>query len=105
MNISRRVIFNLTTLTSASLGGWYLGRCFEQKQRLNEEDNGTARIQKLPGLPLFGTVSAATPFTPVEKNFEMGTKVSIATRVSEVGRGLVSTNQQLTCINNLLFGI
>lgn len=90
MNISRRVIFNLTTLTSASLGGWYLGRYFEQKQRLNEEDNGTTQIQKMPGLPLFGTVSAATPFTPVEKNFEMGLKVSIATRVSEVGKSLVS---------------
>lgn len=40
----------------------------------------------MPGLPLFGTVSAATPLTPVESNHDMGSEVSsTATRVSQVG--------------------
>jgi len=83
------MVFNLTTLSSASLGGWYFGRFFEQRQYLNEENNGiyassTAGIRNMPGLPLFGTVSAAISLIPVESNLEMGSKVSSATRVSQV---------------------
>jgi len=39
----------------------------------------------MPGLPLYGTVSAATPLIPAEKNSGMGSKLSSAAmRVSQV---------------------
>nr|XP_012220787.1 PREDICTED: endonuclease G, mitochondrial [Linepithema humile] len=87
---ARRMVFNLTALTSASLGGWYFSKFFEQRRCSNEENNGiyassTAGIRSMPGLPLFGTVSAAVPLTPVEGNPEMGSKMSsTATRVSQI---------------------
>ncbi|XP_072745711.1 endonuclease G, mitochondrial [Anoplolepis gracilipes] len=86
----RQVAFNLTALTSVGLGGWYLGKFSEQRRHSNEKDNETSvlsrmPIQSMPGLPLFGTVSAATSLTFDESNREMGSKVSsIATRVSQI---------------------
>ncbi|XP_012537296.2 endonuclease G, mitochondrial [Monomorium pharaonis] len=84
----RRAAFNLTALTSVALGGWYLGKFSEQRRY--SEDNETcrlsaARIHNMPGLPVFGTVSAATPLTPAESNYNMGSKVSSnVTRVSQI---------------------
>lgn len=87
-------MFNLTALTSASFGGFIFGKYFEQRRYSNEENNGiyassVASIQSMPGLPLFGTVSAAAPLIPVERptedNLEMGSKISsTATRVSQI---------------------
>lgn len=90
MNSIKQVAFNLTTLSSVGLGGWYLGKLSEQKRYSNEKDNETSilsriPIRSMPGLPLFGTVSAATSLTSAESIREMGSKVSsIATRVSQV---------------------
>jgi len=94
MNSVKRIAFNLTALTSVGLGGWCLGKFSEQRQY--SKDNETSvlsevRIRNMPGLPLFGTVSAATPLTPAESNHDMGSKVSsTVTRVSQVSenRGL-----------------
>lgn len=90
MNDVRQVAFNLTTLISVGLGSWYLGKFSEQKRHSNEKDNEMSilsriPIRSMPGLPLFGTVSAATSLTSAESNREMGSKVSsIATRMSQV---------------------
>lgn len=90
MNGMRRVAFHLTALTSVGVGGWYMGKFSEQRQY--SKDNETSvlsvtQIRNMPGLPLFGTVSAATPFTPAESyDNDMGSKVSSnITRVSQVG--------------------
>ncbi|XP_014482764.1 PREDICTED: endonuclease G, mitochondrial isoform X2 [Dinoponera quadriceps] len=90
MNSMSRVTLNLVTLSSVGLGGWYLGKFSERKRCSNEKDNGTikfskARICNMPALPLFGTVTAATPLTPVENKPEMGSKISsTAARISQV---------------------
>ncbi|XP_070166106.1 endonuclease G, mitochondrial [Polyergus mexicanus] len=90
MNGIRQVACTLTALTSVGLGGWYLGKFSEQRRHLNEKDNETSvlsrmPIRSMPGLPLFGTVSAATSLTSAESNRQMGSKVSsIATRVSQI---------------------
>jgi len=94
MNSVKRIAFNLTALSSVGLGGWCLGKFSEQRRY--SKDNETSvlsevRIRNMPGLPLFGTVSAATPLTPAESNYDMGSKVSsTVTRVSQVSenRGL-----------------
>lgn len=94
MNGIRQIAFNLTTLTSVGLGGWYLGKFSEQRRHLNEKDNETSvlsrmPIRSMPGLPLFGTVSAATSLTSTESNRQMGSQVSsIATRVSQVSNNV-----------------
>ncbi|XP_014482760.1 PREDICTED: endonuclease G, mitochondrial isoform X1 [Dinoponera quadriceps] len=90
MNSMSRVTLNLVTLSSVGLGGWYLGKFSERKRCSNEKDNGTikfskARICNMPALPLFGTVTAATPLTPVENKPEMGSKISsTAARISQI---------------------
>ncbi|EZA46389.1 Endonuclease G, mitochondrial [Ooceraea biroi] len=90
MNSVKRAAYNLTTLVSVGLGGWYLGKYSEQRRGESQEDNGTsmlsiARTRNMPGLPLYGTISAATAVTPAERNLEMGSKLSsAATRVSEI---------------------
>jgi len=91
MHRTKRIIYNFTTLASVGLGGWCLGKYSEQKRDENQnQDNGTSilstvRIRKMPGLPLYGTVSAATPLKTAENNLGMGSKLSsAATRVSQV---------------------
>lgn len=83
-----RIIIKLSTATTIGFSGWYLGKYSEQKRHLNTEirDSGNifsnVNIKEMPGLPLFGTVSAAVP---TEFNTEMGSKLSsTATRISEV---------------------
>ncbi|TGZ55954.1 Endonuclease G, mitochondrial [Temnothorax longispinosus] len=88
MNGMRQIVFNLTALTSVGMGGWYLGKFSEQRRY--SKDNETSvlsatHIRSMPGLPLFGTVSAATPLTPAESDHDMGSKVSsTVTRVSQI---------------------
>lgn len=90
MSGASRATLNFATLTSVGLGGWYLGRFFEQRRCTSEKDSGTlvsptTRICNMPALPLFGTVTAATPLSPIENKPEMGSKVSsTAARVSQV---------------------
>lgn len=80
----------ISALASASLGGWYAGQHFERSQHLNDDkDSGTSlfdnwKIKQKPGLPIFGTVSAASPIVPTD-NSDMGSKFSTtASRVGEV---------------------
>ena len=87
-----RFFLKVSTISTIGLGGWYLGKYSEQKQHLNREigDSRTSifsnvDIKGMPGLPLFGTVSAATAFVPAESEINMGSKLSsTAPRVSEI---------------------
>ncbi|XP_076232410.1 endonuclease G, mitochondrial [Calliopsis andreniformis] len=91
MKTLTNIILKVSTLSTVGLGGWYLGK-YSEKQQLNAEkrNNGASifsnvNIKNMPGLPLFGTVSAATAFVPAESEANMGIKSSsTATRVSEI---------------------
>ncbi|KRT83528.1 hypothetical protein AMK59_3939, partial [Oryctes borbonicus] len=52
-----RVLKKCLLISGISIGSFYCGVCYDKKTF-----NG---IKELPGLPLFGTVSAATTFSPV----------------------------------------
>ncbi|XP_003690946.1 endonuclease G, mitochondrial [Apis florea] len=88
MRVIMRIITKLSTVTTIGFSGWYLGKYSEQKRHLNTEIRDSenifsnVNIKEMPGLPLFGTVSAAVP---TEFNTEMGSKLSsTATRISEI---------------------
>lgn len=51
-------------LSSASVGGFIAGTTFERKYKL-WGDTTHQTFKTYPGLPIYGTVSAATPFSPV----------------------------------------
>lgn len=74
----------------SGLGGWYIGKYSKQGKHSHvEEDNGTSifhNIKRMPGLPIFGTVSAREKLLePSDVESEMGSKLSgTATRVSQV---------------------
>ncbi|KZC11918.1 PREDICTED: endonuclease G, mitochondrial [Dufourea novaeangliae] len=86
-----RIVLKMTALTTVGLGGWYIGKYSEEKKHLNEEEYcrtsilSDINIKRMPGLPLFGKVSAATTFVPAETGTDMGSKLSsTASRVSEI---------------------
>ncbi|XP_054006449.1 endonuclease G, mitochondrial isoform X1 [Hylaeus anthracinus] len=91
MKGSLKFILNLSSLTTVGFGGWYFGKYSEKKRYFDAEkdDSETSifhniNIRKMPGLPLFGTVSAATAYVPTETATDMGSKLSTASRVSEI---------------------
>lgn len=94
MKVFTKVILKVSTLSTVGFGGWYLGKYTEQNRQLNAENgnSGTCilsniNIKQMPGLPLFGTVSAATSFVPAESETNMGPRLSsTVTRVSEVSK-------------------
>lgn len=89
MTIITRIILKLSAATGVGFAGWCLGKFSEQKRHLNADIKNSGshiisnvNIKEMPGLPLFGTVSAAVP---MEVDTNMGSKLSsTATRVSEV---------------------
>ena len=90
-----RVTVQLTALTSAGLGGWYAGKNFERAQHLKvEKDDGECFLpylttRSMPALPIFGTVSAASPIVPAERNSDMGAKLATtASRTAEVSSSI-----------------
>lgn len=82
---SWKSVLKISSVTGAGIFGWYAGKHYEQYSNYNKGRHGVVYyhdIKRLPGLPIFGTVSAATPFDP---NAEMGTKLSVnESRVSQV---------------------
>lgn len=89
MGTVTRVILKLSAATTIGFSGWCLGKYSEQQRHLNAEirDSGTniisnVNIKKMPGLPVFGTVSAAVP---IQVDTNMGSKLSTtSTRVAEI---------------------
>ncbi|CAK9810875.1 Endonuclease G, mitochondrial [Anthophora quadrimaculata] len=89
MTTITRFIIKLSATTAIGISGFYLGKYSEQLNT-GKRDSGTSvfsnvNIKEMPGLPLFGTVSAATAYIPKENEIDMGSKLSsTATRVSEI---------------------
>lgn len=52
---------NVGLMTAVGLFGWFSGSLYEKYQRKSK-----IILDNVPGLPVFGTVSAATPLTPQE---------------------------------------
>lgn len=50
-------------ISGISVGSFYCGRLYDKQNKFHE--NVFDGLKELPGLPLFGTVSAATSFSPV----------------------------------------
>lgn len=81
--------FKFSILAGTGLSGWYAGKYFDKQQQLNNEKDSrnvlsNVNIKQRPGLPIFGTVSAASPILPAENSANMGGKLSTVGRVSEV---------------------
>ncbi|KAK0172674.1 hypothetical protein PV328_005964 [Microctonus aethiopoides] len=83
MKYATSIMLKLSAIASASVGGWYAGLHYERIQQLNNDKNkgvdtfSCSNFKLKPGIPIFGTVSAATPFIPDENNnSEMGLKFS-----------------------------
>lgn len=85
-----KVFLQIGSLTGVGLGGWFAGKHFE---RLNDEKDdkrvgglfSNVNIKNKPCLPIFGTVSAATPIVPNNNQANMGAKLSVpGSRVTEV---------------------
>lgn len=61
----RKRLLHLTQLSAVALGGYYAGQNKDNIFNFVWENSITIdgkRIKNMPGLPVFGTVSAATPF-------------------------------------------
>lgn len=86
-----KIILRVTALSGAGLGGWFAGKHFERQQYLKDEKDNRAsifsnvNIKNMPCLPIFGTVSAASPIVPAENQADMGAKLSVqGSRISQV---------------------
>ncbi|XP_063984307.1 endonuclease G, mitochondrial [Diachasmimorpha longicaudata] len=77
-----------SVVVGTSLTSWYAGQYYERCQQLKDEKNNEHRFfnfKRMPGLPIFGTVSAATPVVPTDNQVDMGNKLTPATsRVSQI---------------------
>ncbi|XP_066587245.1 endonuclease G, mitochondrial-like [Prorops nasuta] len=90
---SSKAIFGLTALTGASFVGWVAGVQYSLRTRnlhpAKRDDRlvVSENVRSMPGLPLFGTVSAASPILPSNGDVpEMGSKFSTVTasRISQI---------------------
>ncbi|XP_034945318.1 endonuclease G, mitochondrial [Chelonus insularis] len=91
---SARFFIKLSTIASAGLAGFWAGKQLERNQYFkNKNDENTddsdilskCNIKRMPGLPLFGSVSAASPIIPNENQPDMGVKASVtASRVGQI---------------------
>ncbi|KAK0179682.1 hypothetical protein PV327_005413 [Microctonus hyperodae] len=92
MKYATSIVLKLSAIATASIGGWYAGQNYERIQQLNNDKNkgvdifSCSSFKSKPGIPLFGTVSAATPFIPDENNnSKMGSKFSSSSsRTAEI---------------------
>ncbi|KAH8275379.1 endonuclease G, mitochondrial [Drosophila bipectinata] len=75
--MSGRGVSRILTIGATALGAFYLGSHFERQKRIDGPDGGSPR---LPGLPTFGTVSAASLIPAQESN------VSLAATPSRIGQ-------------------
>ncbi|KAH8321332.1 hypothetical protein KR074_001834 [Drosophila pseudoananassae] len=75
--MSGRGVSRILTIGATALGAFYLGSHFERQKRVDVADGGHPR---LPGLPTFGTVSAASLIPAQENN------ISLAATPSRIGQ-------------------
>ncbi|XP_015599283.1 nuclease C1 [Cephus cinctus] len=81
----------ISVLSSIGVGSWYAGQLCERIKHENKEKDIRAGlfssygIKNVPALPIFGTVSAATPLVPADHQGDMGSGLSTkATRISQI---------------------
>ncbi|XP_058806154.1 endonuclease G, mitochondrial [Phymastichus coffea] len=82
---------SLLRLSATGLIGWFAGKYYERQNWVNDGRQvllpGT-NVRSMPGLPIFGTVSAASPIVPVDNNTvgsDMGSKLSVSeSRISQI---------------------
>ena len=88
---SLRALVKVSALSGAGFVGWLAGKSHEQRQLFekitdceNEDSNLLSNWSK-PALPVFASVSAASPIVPAEGQGDMGSKLSVAeSRVGQV---------------------
>ena len=91
MSTPWRSVLKLSSVTGAGIAGWFAGKHYERHVQPQQQGNDGRRgllsgtnIRSMPGLPIFATVSAASPIVPAEGG-DMGNKVSSAeSRISQV---------------------
>ncbi|XP_046419349.1 endonuclease G, mitochondrial [Neodiprion pinetum] len=82
----------ITALTSVGLGGWYAGQLFEKWKHVQKDrDCQTSllsefSIERMPGLPIFGTVSAATPIGSNNNDSHLTSLSTSTSRTSQIMR-------------------
>lgn len=91
-----KIFLQFGTLTGVGLGGWFAGKHFE---RLNDEKDDSiflnVNIKRKPCLPIFGTVSAASPIVTANDHANMGAKLSVpGSRITQV-----SVIKKKVCLN------
>lgn len=62
----RNRLLQIAQLSAVGLTGFYIGQNKDKFSNYNNEDSiviDGKRLRSMPGLPVFGTVSAATPYT------------------------------------------
>lgn len=85
---SRRIALKLTTLTGVGVAGWYAGKYHaSREEKVNSDEK--LNVMRMPGLPIFGTVSAILPTVQADSSLQtqqdMGSKLSTtAPRITEV---------------------
>lgn len=75
--MSGRGVTSILTIGATALGAFYLGSHLERQKRI---DGPTGGLPRLPGLPTFGTVSAASLIPAQESN------ISLAATPSRIGQ-------------------
>lgn len=88
MTFGGKTLVNLGILATTGLSGWYLGQHSQKQHVQSQEDQSSnlfSKIPRLPGLPLYGTVSAATAVVPVDSNETVEGRLSMPeSRVAEI---------------------
>ncbi|XP_015124042.1 endonuclease G, mitochondrial isoform X2 [Diachasma alloeum] len=78
----------ISAVVGTSLASWCAGQYYERCQQVKDEKNNIYNIfnlKRMPGLPIFGTVSAASPIVPNDNQIDMGNKLSSTTsRISQI---------------------
>ncbi|XP_014214700.1 endonuclease G, mitochondrial [Copidosoma floridanum] len=94
---SWRGLMKLSSVTGAGLAGWFAGKHYErhvvgvEHQPRRSSFLSAANVKSMPGLPIFGSVSAASPLPPTDSNTvdvdhnNMGSKLSTTgSRLSQI---------------------
>lgn len=80
-------LLRLGSLGCAGVGGWIAGIIFERKYKYFSNSEEQFKFNHVPGLPIFGTVSAASPFTESQTEVALSGNIvpySKPSRISQV---------------------
>lgn len=77
----RTLLLRTASVSLATIGGFCFGTYFERQKKGENSENSF--FLSLPGLPIFGIVSAAVPVSP-QNELSSDLPKSISTRTSQV---------------------